>query len=325
MSEEKNVLYEVTTGESLENGGYFVAYNYVVRHVMPVFKLTTGEFSCLMMLFSYAGADKTKCFPGQDVLAKHLNTSLRTVIRYLDGLVTKGAIITYNRFNKDKFKTKNIYDLSPCLNKIRELYAPKVEEEFVLVKKEKPHNGGSDKIDISEESTPEPELSENEPENADIPVVSDLSLPWNQTCQECHPTNNINNKPKDKKIIKDKKIDDDIANSVSPPENESEILQVIDELREMTKDELTARSFNAVLRKVKDKHHQGKIHTSFRDYFVTSLARKIEELELRRIKENAKVTLQNARPQRTPYTGKVPFYDWLNDDEVRKAQEPLQK
>lgn len=311
MNTENNTTFEVTTGELLENGGYFVAYNYVVRHVTPVFKLTTGEFSCLMMLFSYAGSDKTKCFPGQETLAKHLNTSTRTIIRYLDGLVTKGAIITYNRFNKDKFKTKNIYDLSPCLDKIRELYAPKVEEEFVLVKKEKPYNNGSDKIVTSEESRPESEIPENESKNAGISVVSDLSLPRNQTRQECHPTNNINNKQYIKPL-KDKKIDDDIANSVSPPENESEILQVINELREMTKDELTARSFNSVLRKVKDKHVQGKIHTSFRDYFVSSLATKIEELEERRIKENAKKALENTRPKRTPYTGKIAFYDWLN-------------
>ena len=114
-----------------------------------------------------------------------------------------------------------------------------------------------------------------------------MSLPKNKGRQECHPTNNINNKQYIKPL-KDKKIDDDIANSVSPSENESEILQVINELREMTKDELTARSFNSVLRKVKDKHVQGKIHTSFRDYFVSSLATKIEELEERRIKENAK-------------------------------------
>ena len=32
----KNVSYEVTTGESLESGGYFVAYNYVVRNVISV-------------------------------------------------------------------------------------------------------------------------------------------------------------------------------------------------------------------------------------------------------------------------------------------------
>ena len=124
-------------------------------------------------------------------------------------------------------------------------------------------------------------------ENVESTGTTKLSLPKNKGRQECHPTNNINNKQYIKPL-KDKKIDDDIANSVSPSENESEILQVINELREMTKDELTARSFNSVLRKVKDKHVQGKIHTSFRDYFVSSLATKIEELEERRIKENAK-------------------------------------
>lgn len=310
MLEEKNVSYEVTTGESLESGGYFVAYNYVVRNVISVFDLSPGEFSCLMMLFSYAGADKTKCFPSQDSLLKNLGASKRTVQRYLTGLEEKGVLTTYHRFNKESMQTKNIYDLSPCLNKIRELFAPKEENEITIVPK-KPRQNGDDKSVAPEKSIAASESPEKSSENVESTGTTKLSPPKNKGRQECHPTNNINNKQYIKPL-KDKKIDDDIANSVSPSENESEILQVINELREMTKDELTARSFNSVLRKVKDKHVQGKIHTSFRDYFVSSLATKIEELEERRIKENAKKALENTRPKRTPYTGKIAFYDWLN-------------
>ncbi|WP_180227077.1 hypothetical protein [Bacillus cereus] len=50
------------------------------------------------------------------------------------------------------------------------------------------------------------------------------------------------------------------------------------------------------------------------------MVNKIEELELRRIKENAKKQLQEDKLDRSmvacplsehEYTGRVPFYDWL--------------
>ena len=309
MKEEKNVSYEVSLGEPLVNGGYFVAYNYVVRNVISVFELSPGEFSCLMMLFSYAGADKTKCFPSQDSLLKNLDASKRTVQRYLTGLEEKGVLTTYHRFNKESMQTKNIYDLSPCLNKIRELYAPKEENEITIVPK-KPRENGDDKSVAPEKSIAASESPEKSSKNVESMGATKLSPPKNQGRQECRPTNNNNNKHI--KPLKNKKIDDDIANSVSLSENESEILQVINELRKMTKDELTARSFNTLLRKVSDKRKQGKIKIGFRDYFVSALANKIEELENRRIKENAKKALENTRPKRIPYTGKIAFYDWLN-------------
>lgn len=68
-----------------------------------------------------------------------------------------------------------------------------------------------------------------------------------------------------------------------------------------------------------DKYNQGKV-SNFRDYLITALVNKIEELELRRIKENAKKQLQEDKLDRCmvtralsehEYTGKVPFYDWL--------------
>lgn len=323
MTNNVEVINEVTTGETLEKGGYFVAYNLVIRNVMKVYDLSSGEFSCLIMLFSYAGADKDKCFPGQERLASDLNTSKRTVMRYLEGLETKKAIITYNRFNKDKMKTKNVYDLSPCLNKIRELYAPKEAEEFVLVRKEK-HNSGGDKNDTTEELT----SSENELEKvapkADSVEVTDLSLPWGMTGQECHPTINPYKKQANTKPLNNIKIDDDKANSVQPALEEDNTNLVIEILREQTKDLLVKRSFDSVLRKVMDKYNQGKV-TNFRDYLLTSLNAKIEELELRRIKDQAKQDLANRErnEEPAPYTGQVPFYNWLDEEEAKRAKQPL--
>jgi len=308
----ENNMNEVTTGEPLEKGGYFVAYNYVMRNAMKVFELSPGEFACLTMLFSYAGADKNKCFPGQEKLASDLNTTKRTVIRYLEGLEIKGAIITYNRYNKKNMKTKNIYDLSPCLNKIRELFTKKEDEQFVVVRK-KQRNERSDKSDTTENIT----SRKNEPEkvaiNPETNVVTKLSPPERRTGQNCHPTNNniqitnINN-------IKD--IDDDKANSVHLTYTEEELHNIIEGLREVTKNELAKRSFDSVVRKVMDKHNQGKIKTSFRDYLVTSLNAKIEELELRRVKDKAKEVIRNVKETEKPtaYTGKVPFYNWLEED-----------
>ncbi|PEM30150.1 hypothetical protein CN598_12530 [Bacillus wiedmannii] len=73
-----------------------------------------------------------------------------------------------------------------------------------------------------------------------------------------------------------------------------------------------------------DKYKQGKV-TNFRDYLLTSLNAKIEELELRRIKEQAKQELANTErtSEPTPYTGQVPFYNWLDEEEAKKAKQPL--
>lgn len=108
-------------------------------------------------------------------------------------------------------------------------------------------------------------------------------------------------------------IDDDKRTSHS----EKEINLIISNFRESTKDVLTDRSFNAVVRKVVDKYNQGKVN-SFRDYLVTSLVAKIEELELRRNKDKAKP--QNAQNRANTKQQELhnmelkelPFYDWLN-------------
>ncbi|ARV91080.1 TPA: hypothetical protein QCW30_005046 [Bacillus cereus] len=113
------------------------------------------------------------------------------------------------------------------------------------------------------------------------------------------------------------KFDDDKRSF--PSLSEKHLNLIVNTLREATNDELTDRSFKSVLRKVMDKYNQGKI-SNFRDYFITALVNKIEELDLRRTKENAKKQLQEDKLNRNiilqslsthEYTGKIPFYNWL--------------
>lgn len=168
---QTTITNEVTTGESLEKGGYFVAYNLVMRNAIPVFKLTAGEFNCLTMLFSYAGADKDKCFPSYDTLAENLDTDKRTVKRYIAGLEKKGVLIIYNRFTKDGAQKTNIYDLSLCLNKIRELFCQSDEKDnegIIIV----------------------PKSNKNRDDKIDTPIKTGVTELSPGGCQDCHPTNN---------------------------------------------------------------------------------------------------------------------------------------
>lgn len=122
-------------------------------------------------------------------------------------------------------------------------------------------------------------------------------------------------------------IDDDIKrtspsgedSAVYNKHNDETINLVISNFRESTKEDLTDRSYKAVVRKVVDKYNQGKIN-SFRDYLATALANKIEELELRRMKDKAKQDLiankkQNIedRLQNKLIDTKIPFYNWLEE------------
>lgn len=100
---------------------------------------------------------------------------------------------------------------------------------------------------------------------------------------------------------------------------EEEIELIISNLRKSTKDELTDRSFNSIVKKVVDKHQQGKVN-SFRDYLTTALIKKIEELELRRNQDNAQqertesVKINREEQIRgTDVTRPVPFYNWLEE------------
>lgn len=113
-------------------------------------------------------------------------------------------------------------------------------------------------------------------------------------------------------------IDDDKRTESSAAHNENEINLIISNLREVT-NELTDRSFNAIIRKVLDKYNQGKVN-SFRDYLSTALIRKIEELELRRVQDGIKKEIQeSANVEReelirnTDVTRVVPFYNWLEE------------
>ena len=107
------------------------------------------------------------------------------------------------------------------------------------------------------------------------------------------------------------------ARSIS---DEEELLITV--LHEEMASELTDRSFNAVVRKVVDKHKQGKVK-SFRDYLVTSLISKMAELELRRMKDEANAQLikerteakrnqlNNADTELWGANKDLPFYNWL--------------
>lgn len=126
----------------------------------------------------------------------------------------------------------------------------------------------------------------------------------------------------DKKTKKNNniKIDDDKANSVTPaPKQIESLAEVINSLRLQTKDLLVKRSFDSVLRKVIDKYEQGKV-SNFRDYLVTSLNAKIEELELRRIKEQAKEALTRTSKSGASeeYSGNILLYNFLDESEGDK-------
>jgi hypothetical protein len=120
-------------------------------------------------------------------------------------------------------------------------------------------------------------------------------------------------------------IDDDKRTSPSGEDsaihNEEATDLIISSLREATRDDLSDRSYNTVVRKVVDKYNQGKINNgSFRDYLVTALVNKIEELELRRQKKQAKqqLGLDQIDQMKTKINNweirkTVPFYNWLEE------------
>lgn len=117
-------------------------------------------------------------------------------------------------------------------------------------------------------------------------------------------------------ILNNKDIDDDKRTSSSIHIDES-INFIISNFRDATRDELTNRSFKSVVRKVLDKYKQGKVN-SFRDYLATALIHKIEELELRRQKDNAKQQSDSYKKARADRINnielkKIPFYNWLEE------------
>ncbi|OIK14230.1 hypothetical protein BIV60_12030 [Bacillus sp. MUM 116] len=164
------------------------------------------------------------------------------------------------------------------------------------------------------------ENSENQ--SSRTPQIGELELHKSETIKNNIIKNkqirtNTNNKYIDN-------IDDDKRTSpsgeVSARHNDEYINLVISNFRESTKEELSNRSFNAVVRKVVDKYNQGKVNI-FRDYLVTALSNKIEELEFRRAKDQVKEEIKKSKQQKfqqwkqeldTQPIIEVPFYNWLD-------------
>lgn len=153
------------------------------------------------------------------------------------------------------------------------------------------------------------------PQNEEIPPYPKNSGTENSGTENL---GTINNSFNNNSFNNDIKTDDDKKRTESSPShNEENIDLTISNLREATKEELTDRSFNAVVRRVVDKHKQGKVN-SFRDYLVTALSNKIEELELRKIKDKEqKKALESIRQEtatrlmNVEHQRPVPFYNWL--------------
>jgi len=161
------------------------------------------------------------------------------------------------------------------------------------------------------------------PENQDTETTNTENKDNNNT-KTNNPKKKVNNN-----IYKDY-IDDDKRTSsneeISPiSHNDDMINLIISNFREATKDDLSERSFKAVVRKVIDKYNQGKVN-SFRDYLATALANKIYDLELRRAKDKARENLKTAKEQliqekiqkleqleKKPYVRRVPLYNWLEE------------
>ncbi len=161
------------------------------------------------------------------------------------------------------------------------------------------------------------------PENQDTETTNTENKDNNNT-KTNNPKKKVNNN-----IYKDY-IDDDKRTSsneeISPiSHNDDMINLIISNFREATKDDLSERSFKAVVRKVIDKYNQGKVN-SFRDYLATALANKIYDLELRRAKDKARENLKTAKEkliqekiqkleqlEKKPYVRRVPLYNWLED------------
>ncbi|MRB24298.1 hypothetical protein GH839_25965 [Bacillus thuringiensis] len=215
----------------------------------------------------------------------------------------------------DKGKHKEqIYIYGQVKEDVAEILEETIQEQHSLgyqlrVEFGEPLPENQDTVSGSSESSEKP-LPENP--NVEIPNSESQYIINNQRKNTTKENTNtyINNIAK---------IDDDKRSFSSPSLTEEELNLIINSLREATKDELTDRSFKSVLRKVMDKYNQGKI-ANFRDYLISALANKIEDLELRRIKENAKKQLHEDKIDRSliaqslsehKYTGKVPFYDWL--------------
>lgn len=180
-------------------------------------------------------------------------------------------------------------------------------------------NNDHENIENDEQTLEPQEKSENQTsrsrKNRLLEVGKSDSIK-NITIKNNELKNNINNLNKDN--------DDDKRTKGSVIHNEESINLLINNFKEMTKNDLSERSFKCVVRKVINKYNQGAIETGkFRDYLAAALANKIEELELRRAKDKAQEQLKESIEKRIqerkqelenqPMREIVPFYNWLEE------------
>ncbi|MDA1850285.1 helix-turn-helix domain-containing protein [Bacillus cereus] len=310
---EDMLMNEVTTGEPLEKGGYFVAYNYVMRNAMKVFDLTAGEYACLTMLFSYAGADKDKCFPSQATLAECLNVKDRAVRKYLDGLEKKGCLIIYNTYNNYNQKTKNVYDLSPCLHKIREIFCVNEEKTDISEGKRmvrKSRNDGQVQMNLSN-STDRSECTggtgPNEPTtNNNIQLTNkkdDDDIP-NAPLSDEIIHHNSNSNLKEQQDLHTPKLSND------------DILWIANMVSDIYKGKIQKRSFDSVLKKCINNYQKGTV-PNFENYLITAIENKIQDLEIRRDREKSLLDITSmSRQKKTKQVRKELVPDWLKEESM---------
>ena len=87
-----------------------------------------------------------------------------------------------------------------------------------------------------------------------------------------------------------------------------------------TKEHLSKRSFDSVVRKVMNQYNQGKVG-NFRNYLATALTNRIEKLDFRRMKDRNKREMkqmklerqqqQQQQQEQRSLTVSLPFYNWL--------------
>ncbi|MED1304218.1 replication protein [[Bacillus thuringiensis] serovar konkukian] len=313
---EDILMNEVTTGEPLEKGGYFVAYNYVMRNAMKVFDLTAGEYACLTMLFSYAGADKDKCFPSQATLAECLNVKDRAVRKYLDGLERKGCLVIYNTYNNYNQKTKNVYDLSPCLQKIREIFCVNEEKNDISEGKRmvrKSRNDGQVQMNLSnsmDRSECTSGTGPNEPttnNNIQITNKKDDDIP-NAPLSDETIQHNSNDKLEEQQDLHTPKLSDD------------DILWIANMVSDIYKGKIQKRSFDSVLKKCVNNYKKGTV-PNFENYLITAIDNKIQDLEIRRDREKSllEITPKVKHKKKTVRTELAP--DWLKEDKSSTVED----
>lgn len=186
---------------------------------------------------------------------------------------------------------------------------------LITIEKRKDNNGKFERNLYFIEAVPTPKAPEA-PSSEPYPKNSGTEKPSTEKQGTIINSSNSISSTNDSNNLYTDNIDDD-KRTRSAKHNDESINLLISNFREATKDELSERSFKSVVRKVVDKYNQGKVN-SFRDYLVTALFRKIEELEVRRQKDNAK---QQAESRKRVDTNKlseleireVPLYNWLED------------